>query len=97
MIIRKEGDGTMMLLPPRADLCQICASKHEPIEPHNAQSLYYQTAFHMQHGRPANWLDAMEHCTEGMRKLWTDALVNAGVDVAGGKVNPEKQGRRRRA
>jgi hypothetical protein len=82
--------GTMTLLPPPEGLCQECATKHEPELPHNAQSLYYQTARHMQ-GLPANWLTAMEHCSEEMRAMWTDALVAAGVDVAGGKVNPEKR------
>jgi len=87
------ADGTMMLLPPRADLCQICGSDHDPAMPHNAQSMYYQVAFQMQHGRGPTWVDAMEHCTEAMRAAWTKALTDRGVDVAAGQVNPPKKGR----
>ena len=86
------ADCTFMLLPPRAGLCQICAGDHDPAMPHNAQSLYYQTAFNMQHGRAPNWIDAMEHCTEEMRAVWTKGLNDCGVDVAAGEVNPPKRG-----
>lgn len=85
-----EKSGRMFLLPPAADRCQTCASKHEAHEPHNAQSLYYQTAFNMEHGRAATWLDAMEHCEEPMREAWTKALEDRGVDVKGGGINPAK-------
>lgn len=85
-----EKSGRMFLLPPAADRCQTCASKHEAQEPHNAQSLYYQTAFNMEHGRAATWLDAMEHCAEPMREAWTKALEERGVDVKGGGINPAK-------
>lgn len=84
-----SGEG-MWLLPPAKDRCQTCGTKHEPHLPHNAQSLYYQTAFNMEHGRAPNWLDAMAHCDEAMRALWTNALIEKGVDVAGGKVSPSK-------
>ena len=80
--------GTWTLLPPAADRCQTCATKHEPEPPHNAQSLYYQTAFNMEHGRAATWLDAMAHCDEQMQAAVTASLVGLGVDVAGGQVNP---------
>lgn len=84
----KPAAGRMFLLPPRSDLCQECGCDHEPHLPHNAQSLYYQTAFLMQHGRSPNWLDAMSHCSPEMRALWTEALTEKGVDVAGGGVSP---------
>ncbi|MCE7797889.1 hypothetical protein LWE61_15165 [Sphingobium sufflavum] len=85
-------NGTMMLLPPRDDLCQVCAGNHEPNWPHNAQSMYYQVSFQMQHGRAPNWNDAMEHCSDEMRQLWTEELVALGVDVEAGQVNPPKSG-----
>jgi hypothetical protein len=85
-----DTNGTMFLLPPAADRCQVCASKHEPELPHNAQSLYYQTAFNMEHGRAPNWLDAMANCTDEMKATWTAALIDRGVDVHGGGVNPVK-------
>jgi hypothetical protein len=79
--------GTMTLLPPRAGLCQVCASDHEPELPHNAQSLYYQVSRQMQ-GLPCSWLTAMEHCAPEMQALWTTALQEKGVDVVGGGINP---------
>lgn len=91
-IVDSDGEkaGRMFLLPPAADRCQTCASKHEAQEPHNAQSLYYQTAFNMEHGRAATWLDAMKHCDEFTREAWTKALEDRGVDVKGGGINPAK-------
>lgn len=84
-----EKTGRMFVLPPAKDRCQICASKHEPAEPHNAQSLYYQTVFNMEHGRAATWLDAMEHCPPELQEIWTKALEDRGVDVKGGGINPK--------
>lgn len=90
MITQQIEGGTMSLLPPAVDRCQTCGSKHDVIEPHNAQSMYYQVAFQMEHGRTPTWLDAMEHCRPGMQQLWRDALINIGVDVDAGKVNREQ-------
>lgn len=76
------------VLPPCADNCQICGAKHEPELPHNAQSLYYQVTFNMAHGRAPTWIDAMEHCAPELRDQWRAALIDMGVDVDGGAVNP---------
>ena len=72
---------TMMLLPPRSDVCQICATDHEPHLPHNAQSLYYQMAFKIEHGREATWKDALAHCSDEMKDLWIEALAEKGIVV----------------
>lgn len=82
--------GSFKLLPPAKDVCQQCAVKHPPENPHNAQSLYYQYAFCADHQRWPNWIDAMAHCGEPMKEQWTKELTARGVDVAGGKVNPTK-------
>ena len=82
--------GSMFLLPPAPDKCQVCATAHEPFLPHNAQSLYYQIAFNMQHGRAPTWIDAMEHCADDIRFAWQAELERMGVDVMGGKINPDK-------
>lgn len=68
------GDGVMTLLPPAPGLCQICATDHEPHLPHNKQSLYYQMAFKIEHGREATWADALAHCSDEMKDLWVEAL-----------------------
>jgi hypothetical protein len=76
------NNGTMMLLPPRADSCQICATEHEPELPHNKDSLYYQMAFTMQNpGKWPTWADAMQHCTSQMREDWTRLLLEKGQEV----------------
>ena len=48
-MLNKVND--FMLLPPAKDVCQECAVKHAPEEPHNKDSLYYQVKFHKEHGR----------------------------------------------
>lgn len=72
---------TMSLLPPAPDKCQVCAVDHEPHLPHNQQSLYYQTAFNIEHGRAPTWADAMEHCDDNMKRFWTEELLKRGVVV----------------
>ncbi len=85
-----ETTGKMMLLPPAKHLCQTCATEHEPELPHNAQSLYYQAAFQMEHGRSPTWIDAMEHCDETVREGWGIQLDTFGVKWREGEINPPK-------
>jgi hypothetical protein len=68
-----------MLLPPRKDLCQECATAHELEQPHNQQSLHYQYHFRAQHGRWPTWRDALAHCDEETRKLWEEELRVLGA------------------
>lgn len=82
--IKADGSSTTEgmkwhLLPPRKDLCQICAVNHPETEPHNAQSLYYQTAFSAMVGRAATWADAMSHCAPEVRENWKRELTKMGV------------------
>ena len=69
-----EGGG-LRLLPAAPGLCQWCAVKHEPEQPHNQQSLYYQMKFQAIHGRGATWSDAMAHCTDAIKAVWRKGLV----------------------
>ncbi len=76
------------LLPPPEGHCRICAVKHEPHIPHNAQSVFYQMRFAMRYGRAGTWADAIAHCSPEVqsyfraglddRKAWTEPP--AGVD-----------------
>lgn len=75
--------GGMFLLPPAPDVYQECAAKHEPEMPHNQQSLYYQMAFKIKHGRSPTWADAMAHCSDEMKAAWTEELKKLGVEVGG--------------
>ncbi|HML33810.1 hypothetical protein [Sporomusa sphaeroides] len=71
----------MTLLPPPPDVCQECARDHAPGLPHDKQSLYYQTKFQMEHGRGATWADAMAHCSDEVKAIWTEELQKLGVEV----------------
>lgn len=79
--IKEIPMATMMLLPPRANVCQECAVDHDPRLPHNKQSLYYQMKFQMEHGRGATWTDAMAHCTDDIKERWAEGLRVFGVEV----------------
>lgn len=68
----------MMLLPPKAGTCPICATVHEPAFPHNAQSLYYQYRFYGIRGRWPTWADALAHCSDDMKRHWESELRNMG-------------------
>lgn len=74
-------NGTMTLLPPSKDKCQECATKHDPAQPHNAESLYYAMQFLMKFDRDPTWADAMAHCDENTKKAWTKHLVAAGRKI----------------
>lgn len=79
---------TAHLLPPPPGTCPACAVKHPPELPHNAQSLFYQQAFHARHGRWPTWADAIAHCSPEMQKTWRTELQarnawtepDAGID-----------------
>ncbi len=71
-----------MLLPPREGLCQECAVDHEPTQPHNQQSLFWQYAFYRKSGGSwPTWKDAMAHCPADVQKFWRVELGKRGVEV----------------
>lgn len=63
------------LMPPHPGTCAVCGVKHEPSQPHNAQSMYYQYAFYGEHGRWPTWADAIAHCDGITRDMWKDILT----------------------
>lgn len=69
----------MMLLPPSGEKCPICAVAHQPSQPHNAQSLYYQYRFYGVRGRWPTWADASAHCDQETRDLWEEELRSRGA------------------
>lgn len=70
-----EKKNAMTMLPPRPDVCQVCAVDHAWDQPHNKQSLYYQYHFHAEHGRWPTWTDAMAHCTPEIQAAWRAGLI----------------------
>ena len=75
--MKKIGD--FMLLPPAKDVCQECAVKHDPDEPHDATSLYYQYSFKAEHGRWPGWPEAVAHCPEDIKQAWITELKRRGL------------------
>lgn len=73
--------GAFKMLPPAPDVCQECATNHDPRQPHNQQSLYYQYYFYADHERWPTWKDAMAHCTEEVKAKWIVSLAAHGVKV----------------
>lgn len=72
---------SMFLLPPKPGTCPICATAHNPADPHKKDSLYYQMRFHLENGRSATWVDAMAHGTEEVKQIWIQALALHGIRV----------------
>jgi hypothetical protein len=75
--------GGFKLLPPQLKdgQCPECAVVHEPSEPHNQQSLFWQYNFMEKNGRWPTWSDALAHCSPEMRALWVEALAEHGITV----------------
>jgi len=73
--------GPWKMLKPPEGTCPECAVKHEPSAPHNQQSLFYQYDFYGKNGRWPTWADAMAHCSDEVKQLWTVALTEKGVAV----------------
>lgn len=69
------------LIPPHSSLCQACAVRHDPGEPHNQQSLHYQYWFYAQYKVWPTWADAMAHCSEEMKTLWIKELLYRGITI----------------
>lgn len=76
---RLNNIGQLILLPPEEDVCQVCATKHKPEEPHNAKSLYYQIVFFEKNQRYPTWSDALSHCDEETKKAWEKELRRRNV------------------
>ena len=74
----KEGT----LLPPAKDKCQECASKHEPEQAHNPDSLYYKMWFKKHNDKWPTWDDAVAHCTPEVKAFWREQLKKHGIEIA---------------
>lgn len=71
----------MYLLPPKKGFCQYCGVDHPPEQPHDAVSLFYQLWFMKTYRREATWADAMAHCSDEVKRSWTEQLENLGIDI----------------
>lgn len=67
------------IMPPDDPLaCTMCGRRHDPDQPHDAQSLHYQYAFRAEHDRWPTWKDAVAHCPEAVRTAWEAQLRALG-------------------
>lgn len=80
MEINKEID-PLTILPPGKGLCPECAVKHDPTQPHDAQSLYYCFKFNLEKSRSPTWADAMSHCSKEVKIAWIEQLTKLGIDI----------------
>lgn len=88
MEVKEFGLKDMVILPPAPGKCPVCAVKHDPGQPHNLHSLYYQMKFRQQHDRAPKWADAMAHCDEETQRAWIRGLAEHGIQVYGPDGSP---------
>ena len=74
-----DGTSGVTVAAPGPDTCPVCATKHDRMEPHDRNSLYYQHRFHRTHKRFPTWKDAMAHCSEKTQAAWREKLMAQGV------------------
>lgn len=84
-ITTKAVHAHVVLKPVPFDVCEECGRDHKPDSPHDAESLRYQYRFYAEHTRWPTWADAMAHCPDHTRMIWTDTLALRGIDVHGGR------------
>jgi hypothetical protein len=69
-----EQRNAMTILSPRSG-CPECGTEHQHDQPHNQQSLVYQYRFFANHGRWPTWSDAMAHCSDPVKAIWRQRLI----------------------
>lgn len=62
--------------------CRECAQHHPVDYPHNAESLIYQLNFYEANNRPPSWDDAMAHCDDKMKQMWSTAIAEKYPDTS---------------
>jgi len=80
-LIKGKSIKQFLLMPAKEGTCPECATAHEPEQPHNQQSLFYQYKFYNDNGRWPTWNDALEHCSRDIKELWTKELSKHGVKI----------------
>lgn len=74
-------------LPPPADRCQVCAGDHTPEQPHNPDSLFWQTARTIAGESMPTWEEALAHVSDEVHEAWRKGLAEHDVTVAPRKAN----------
>ena len=76
---RMDNFSEIKVFPPSPGVCRWCATKHDPKEPHNRDSLYYQNRFRKKYKRFPTWDDAMAHCDDDTKTKWRKLLADRGI------------------
>lgn len=76
---QKKPQPGLYLLPAKPGTCVQCATEHDPAQPHNQQSIYYQYHFFAEHQRWPTWDDAVAHCNPVVKALWATELAKNGI------------------
>ena len=79
--VKEERPSHFTLLPAGTSdgKCAECAVKHEPSQPRDAQSMYYQYTFYAGHNRWPTWADTIAHCDSKTQELWRAELKKRGA------------------
>lgn len=74
-------EANFYMMPTAPGTCPECGVKHDPMQPHNKDSLAYQYSFYAKAGRWPTWADAMAHCDQSIKDYWKQALAERGIKV----------------
>lgn len=66
--------GLVTVKAPAPGGCRICGAVHDPEQPHDRDSLYYQNRFFRRCGRFPTWEDAMAHCSDEVKAAFRTKL-----------------------
>lgn len=80
-IIPGKHLGGFSLVGAAPETCSKCGIAHNPHYPHNQQSLFWQYQFYNEHGRWPTWKDAMAHCPDDIKELWSQELRKLGIQI----------------
>lgn len=69
------------VVAPVPGACPICATRHDPKEPHDRDSIYYQNYFRKKYKRFPTWADAMSHCNESQKRDFKKKLARRGIII----------------
>lgn len=74
-----DGMEEIRITAPTPGTCLVCATKHDPRDPHDRDSLYYQNRFYKRHKRFPTWEDAMSHCDAATQAAFREKLKKRGI------------------
>ena len=68
----------LTILHTRPGSCDMCGVVHDKAYPHDLHSLAYQYMFYDRNGRWPTWEDAIAHCSDNIKEIWTQVFKSMG-------------------